>query len=75
MNYTLTKFPKEYDNMKKKVTKKSINIISLNRNKNFKKINNLYDRYHSSDIIKKKSEYSRKKIPKVNNKINNIIKK
>ena len=73
MNYTLTKFPKEYDNMKKKVTKKNINIISLNRNKNFKKINNLYDRYHSSDIIKKKSEYSRKKMPKVNNKINNII--
>ena len=75
LNYTLEKFPKEYEKIKTKTlatnnkVQKKLNIITLrdfspnstiqnklliNKTRNIKNTN-IYDRYHSSDIAKKKS--------------------
>ena len=75
LNYTLEKFPKEYEKIKTKTlvnnnkAQKKLNIITLrdfspnstiknklltNKTRNIKNTN-IYDRYHSSDIAKKKS--------------------
>ena len=86
MNYTMTKFPKEYKNTTKKMVKNTnsghnkLNIISLrdispnnieknrltqNKSRNLQK-SNIYDRYHSTDIVKKKNS-DKKRISNKNN--------
>ena len=86
MNYTMTKFPKEYKNITKKMVKNTnsghnkLNIISLrdispnnieknrltqNKSRNLQK-SNIYDRYHSTDIVKKKNS-DKKRISNKNN--------
>ena len=86
MNYTMTKFPKEYKNTTKKMVKNTnsghnkLNIISLrdispnnieknrltqNKSRNLQK-SNIYDRYHSTDIVKKKNS-DKKSISNKNN--------
>ena len=92
LNYTMNKFPKEYENMKKKILNNNytsghnkLNIITLrdispnsliknkiipNKTNNSKKLN-IYDRYHSSDIVKKKSQ-DKKRLQNIYNIINPV---
>ena len=82
LNYTLNKYPKEYENIKTKILNNNnynsghnkLNIIALrdlspnsaiknklisNKTKNLKNLS-IYDRYHSSDMTKKKNQDSKK---------------
>ena len=75
MNDTITKFPKECKNILKKMVKNTnsshnkLNIISLrgissNKARNLQK-SNIYDRYHSTDIVKKKNNDKKEYLIKI----------